>query len=100
MLKNRNDFSIVIVYCGPLGIDLLKTIDPSFPLVQAALADWISYSQFGFLLSRATFAELGITESSQESHIYTVQNMKGVPGKHRQERGGVLYIPLIHIQSI
>ena len=31
-------------------IDSLK-LDPSFPLILAALADWISYSRFGFLLT-------------------------------------------------
>ena len=42
-----------------------------------------------------TFTELGgrvcLTESSKESHLYTVQNIKGVPGKHGEETGGSGY---------
>ena len=58
-----------------------------------ALADLISYSQFGFLLVKRYILELGgrasIAELIQKSHLYTVQNLEGVPVKRRQERRGL-----------
>ena len=45
---------------------------------------------------KATITELGgrvyITEFSRKSHLSTVQNMEGVPGKCRQERGWLRYL--------
>ena len=39
--------------CTVAPIDVLKLQDQSFPLLKAALADWSSYSQSGFLLVKS-----------------------------------------------
>ena len=50
----------------------------SLHFTDVALDDWKSYSQFGFLLVRATFTKLGsrvyTTRSSQERGIFRQYN--------------------------